>query len=197
MAVPALSLVWLVFCYYFYRLVLRSSFFYCGLVLVDLFAHEIPEVVKKRGFWLAWLVAMSEVIFIQIFGYLVYYYFYGTVHLEAPPLLLYYVMPDTVLVVLMLLAFYLAFELKNKVKREKKKLMKPAQEVESSETRMKQGEDVPRQQESLEVVREVRVVEPPQKRLEMGQEVVIRQNDSQNSNENLGTSLPPIGSNSP
>ena len=122
-SLSVLGLIWLVACYFFMRLILRSSFLYCGLVLIDLFVHEIPEKVKKRGFFLAWVVIMLEMVFIQILSYLgfflVSYYF----HFKIPVLLLFYIIPDAILTILMLPAFYLAWRFQDQ--KNAKKVVSP------------------------------------------------------------------------
>ena len=109
-----LSLIWLAACLFFLRLILRSSLFSCGLILIDLFMHEIPEEMRKGGFFLVWFLVMIEVVWYQMIGYLAYYGVYTRVHLEEPPLLLYYVLPDIILLIFMLITFFWAWRPKKK-----------------------------------------------------------------------------------
>ena len=101
-----LCFAWVVAVWFYFRLILRTAFFYSALVLLDLvFIKEFEEKFVKKPALLTWLLLMGEVAATQFFIYSVYLFIYGKFHLEAPPLLLYYIIPDLILALLMLIPF--------------------------------------------------------------------------------------------
>ena len=101
-----LNVGWVLSALVYYRIILRTLFFYSALILLDLFFFmEVPKKLKLKSPVKAWLVVMAEGIIPQFFIYATYLFMYGKVHLEVPPLLLYYILPDLALMILMFLAF--------------------------------------------------------------------------------------------